>query len=271
MNRLQGLLITSGQAVIIGVFAFFLFGPLVNLGLWAFTEKWYFPHKLPLEYGLKYWEYVFRPQGDAFQSLTSSVWIALLTVIVCLLVSVPSGFALSRRSLPFRSLLLLIFLMPQAFPTVAVYANVAKIFYQFGLNGTVAGVVLVHAVHGLVYSVWICSAAFASVDQELEEAARNVGSGPVRTFFTINLPLALPGVVASSIFVFLESLDEFTGTFFVGAPEVSTMPILLYLSGMEGNYQIASITTLILLVPSITFMLFIERFLKAGVISKIGA
>ena len=71
-------------------------------------------------------------------------------------------------------------------------------------------------------------------------------------------------------FVFLESLDEFTGTFFVGVPNVSTLPLLLYSASMGGNYQIASITALLLLVPSIGFMLVVERFLKADVLAMVG-
>ena len=86
----------------------------------------------------------------------------------------------------------------------------------------------------------------------------------------MTLPLAAPGIIASAIFVFLESLDEFTGTFFVGVPQVTTLPLLLYSASMGGNYQVASITALILLVPSILFMLFVERFLRADVLSKIG-
>jgi len=53
-------------------------------------------------------------------------------------------------------------------------------------------------------------------------------------------------------------------------PDVTTLPILLYTTTMGGNYQAASITALILLVPSVGFMLFIERFLKADVLSKVG-
>ena len=87
----------------------------------------------------------------------------------------------------------------------------------------------------------------------------------------MTLPLAAPGIMASAIFVFLESLDEFTGTYFVGVPDVTTLPLLLFTASMEGNYQIASITALILLVPSVGFMLFIERFLKADVLAKVGS
>jgi ABC-type spermidine/putrescine transport system permease subunit II len=191
-------------------------------------------------------------------------------VVVALALSIPAGYALARLRLPWRGVIMIAFLLPQAFPSVAIYVNVARIFYGLGLAGTIAGVVLVHAVHALVYSVWITSAAFAAVDRELELAARNLGASVLRTLFTVTLPLAAPGILASAIFVFLESLDEFTGTFFVGVPTVSTLPLLLYSAGMGGNYQIASITALILLVPSILFMLFVERFLRADVLSRIG-
>ena len=79
------------------------------------------------------------------------------------------------------------------------------------------------------------------------------------------------GRAQSNRVVFLESLDEFTGTFFVGVPDISTLPLLLFTASMEGNYQIASITALILLVPSVGFMLIIEKFLRADVLAKVGA
>ena len=139
-----------------------------------------------------------------------------------------------------------------------------------GLNGTIAGVVLVHAVHGLVIAVWIAAAAFATIDPELELAARNIGASALRTALTVTLPLAMPGLMASAIFVFLESLDEFTGTYFVGVPDVTTLPLVMFTASLAGNYQIAAITALVLLVPSVGFMLLIERFLKVEMLAKIG-
>jgi putative spermidine/putrescine transport system permease protein len=258
------------RGLVLGLIAFAIFGPLANLALWAAAEQWYFPHKLPVVYGFKFWNQVFKPSSDALFSLGTSVFIAVLTVLVSLALAIPAGYALARLRLPWRGLIMLAFLLPQAFPSVGVYINVARIFYTLGLNGTIAGVVLVHATHGLVFAVWIASAAFAAVDRDLELAARNIGAGAMRTFFTITLPLAAPGIVASAIFVFLESLDEFTGTFFVGVPDVTTLPLLMFTASLAGNYQIASITALILLVPSIGFMMFVERFLKADVLAKVG-
>src|SRR5690606_7634715 len=145
-----------------------------------------------------------------------------------LALAIPAGYSIARLKLPWRAAILFTFLLPQAFPNLPVYINIARIFYGYGLNGTYLGVILVHTVHGLVYAIWIATAAFAAVDRSLEEAARSTGAGPLRAFFDITLPLAAPGLMASAIFVFLESLDEFTATFFVGAPEVNTLPLLLY-------------------------------------------
>ena len=258
------------RAAVIGLLAFVIFGPLANLLLWAFAERWYFPGKLPQEFGLKFWHQVFQPRGNAVQSLITSVAIALLTVAFCLAVAVPAGYALARLKLPWRGAVLMLFLLPQAIPNLPIYVNIARMFYEVGLNGTVFGVVLVHASHGLVLAVWIASAAFAAVDESLEQAARNLGAGPWQSFATITLPLAAPGLIASAIFVFLESLDEFTGTYFVGVPDVITLPLLMFNASMGGNYQIASITALLLLVPSIGFMLLVERFLKADVLAMVG-
>jgi ABC-type spermidine/putrescine transport system permease subunit II len=265
-----GLAGTIAVSLAVLLFALAIFGPLTNLVLWTVAEQWYFPHTFPARFGFSFWERVFRPTGNAFEALQYSIGIALLTVCFCGLLAIPAGYALARLALPARSLILLVFLLPQAFPNIPVHINIARVFYELNLHGTVTGVALVHTLHGMVYAVWIATAAFGAVDRALEEAARDIGAGPLRTFFTITLPSAFPGLVAASIFVFLESLDEFTGTYFVGAPEITTLPMLMFRAGMEGNYQIASITALVLLVPSVLFMLVVERFLRAEVLAGVG-
>lgn len=267
---MSALLHSALRAALLGLLAFLIFGPLVNLLLWAFAERWFWPNALPTDWGISYWARVFSPRGGAWTALGNSILIACLTVLLSLMLSIPAGYALARLPLPFRAAVMVAFLIPQAFPNLTVYVNIAQLFYRIGLNGTIAGVVIVHTVHGLVISVWIATAAFAAVGKDLEEAARSIGAGPLRAFRDVTLPLAFPGLMASAIFVFLESLDEFTGSFFVGAPDVQTMPLLLYTAANGGNYQIASITALVILIPSIAFMLIVERFLRADVLAKVG-
>ena len=103
-------------AALTGLLAFAIFGPIANLALWALAEKWYWPHILPQQYGFEFWGRVFSQRGHAWESLGTSVFIALLTVAASLLISAPAGYALARLNVPFRSMMMLVFLLPQAFP-----------------------------------------------------------------------------------------------------------------------------------------------------------
>ena len=245
MSRVASLLRAALAAVLLAAFAFALIGPLANLALWSVAERWYTPYKLPVTYGTRYWEQVFRPTGDAMASLGTSVWIAVLTVVVALALSVPAGYALARLKLPMRSLFMIVFLLPQAFPSVAIYINVARIFYNLGINGTILGVVLVHAAHGLVYSVWIAAAAFAAVDKDLELAARNIGASPLRTFFTVfdsllgifgclALAVATLGIVNTLVMAILERRREIGVLKALGASDSDVQQLFFVEAGVMG-------------------------------------
>ena len=270
------LLVRSIEAVVLVLLCFFIFGPMLGLVLWSVALKWFWPHVLPQEVGLDYWAQALGLQKslaigavsitDAFKT---SMVIALLVVVLAMLIAVPAGYVLARYRIPLRAAILFLFLMPQAFPQQPVFVNLLYSFNKIGLTSTIHGVVLIHLMVSLVFAVWISSATFKSIPPELEEAARSVGASWFRTFFQITLPLAAPGLLASAVFVFLTSLDEFTGTFFIGLPFISTLPMLLY-SSSGYNLQFASVIAIVLLIPSILFMIIIERFLKGEHFGGIG-
>jgi putative spermidine/putrescine transport system permease protein len=270
------LLVRSIESVALVLLCLVIFGPMLGLVLWSIALRWYWPHALPQEVGLDYWAQALGLQKSLAvgavsitSGLQTSLILALVVVSIVMLLSTPVGYVLARFRIPGKSLILLLFLMPQAFPQQPVFVNLLLVFTKMGISGTLLGVLLVHLMVCLVFSVWISSAAFKSVPPELEEAARSVGASGLRTFFRITLPLAMPGLLAASVFVFLTSLDEFTGTFFIGVPFVTTLPMLLY-SASGFNLQFASVIAIVLLVPSILFMVVIERFLKAEYIGGIG-
>ncbi|HHY46353.1 MAG TPA: ABC transporter permease subunit [Firmicutes bacterium] len=258
------------KLVIITILGFAIFGPLAGTLLWSFAIKWYWPSALPQEFGLKYWANALTGRSQVLDALWLSISIALIVVAVGLLVSIPAGYALARFDVPWKKVLLVLFLMPQAFPQLPVFINMSSIFYRLNIAGTVAGVTAAHLVVSLVYSVWITTATFKSIPEVLEDAAINLGASRVGAFFKITLPLAAPGLIASAIFVFLNSLDEFTGTFFVGAPYIQTLPILMYTASMGYNMQAASVIAIMLTIPSLVFMAILERFLKAEYIRGLG-
>jgi len=266
----------SAEAVGLVFLCLVIFGPMLGLAIWSVALRWYWPHLLPQEVGFDYWLQALGLQTSLAVgaisitgSLRTSLILAVVVVAIVMLLSTPVGFVLARYRIPFKGAILLLFLMPQAFPQQPVFVNLLLVFTKMDLAGTIEGVLLVHLMVCLVFAVWISSAAFKAVPPELEEAARSVGASGLRTFFQITLPLAMPGLLASAVFVFLTSLDEFTGTFFIGLPFVSTLPMLLY-SSSGFNLQFASVIALVLLLPSILFMVIIERFLKAEYIGGIG-
>lgn len=246
-----------------------MIGPLVGIVIWSFARVWYWPSPLPQEFTLRYWFEVFK-QGRVLNSLVLSITIALLTVAFSILLAIPAAYGFSRYRLPFERILLLLFLMPQAFPQLPVFINLASIFGRMGLRGNIWGIVLAHTMASLVFSLWIITATFKSIPVELEQVAQNLGASRFKVFWTITFPIAIPGIIAGAIYVFLWSMGEFTAAFFIGAPFIQTAPVLMYTSSMGYNLQIASVIAIILIIPSLIFMILIERFLKAEYIAGLG-
>ena len=250
-----------GRAAALAVAAFVIVGPLTSLAVWSLAERWTYPSAWPQRFGLRYWQRVLS--GDFLEPLRLGVVIAVIVTVLALAMAIPLGYALARLTFRGRTLILLLFLLPQAFPQLPVFASATREFYRFGLAGTVAGVVLVHLVGGLVFAVWTMTAVFRSIAPELEEAAWNLGASTTRAFLGVSLPLALPGIVASAVLVFLYSLDEFTGTLLVGSPFVTTLPVYMYTASLGYELQIASVTAIVLMIPGAVLLLLLERFLKS--------
>ena len=248
--------------------AFLILGPLASLALWSVAERWTYPSPWPQRIGFRYWERMLS--GNFLEPLRTGVVIAIMVTVLALLFAVPLGYALARLRFAGRTAILLAFLLPQAFPQLPVFASATREFYRWGLAGTLSGVVLVHLVGGLVFAVWTMTAVFRAIAPELEEAAHNLGASVTRTFLTVSLPLAVPGMVASAVLVFLYSLDEFTGTLLVGAPFVTTLPVYMYTASVGYELQIASVTAIVLMLPGAVLLLLLERFLKAEYLVYLG-
>jgi putative spermidine/putrescine transport system permease protein len=251
----------TARAAALTVAAFFILGPLLSLGVWSVAERWTYPSPWPQRLGLRYWARMLT--GDFLDPLHTGLIVAVIVTLLALLFAIPLGYALARLRFAGRTVILLAFLLPQAFPQLPVFASATREFYRFGLAGTMTGVVLVHLVGGLVFAVWTMTAVFRAIAPELEEAAWNLGASVTRTFLTVSLPLAVPGIVASALLVFLYSLDEFTGTLLVGAPFVTTLPVYMYTASVGYELQIASVTAIVLMVPGALLLLLLERVLKA--------
>ena len=254
---------TAGMIAIVVIFA-----PLSGLVIWSFTRKWYWPHPFPQEMGLFYWRKVL--EGDLFRALQSGFLIAVIVTVLTLVMTVPLAYLLARYPVPGKAVILLVFLLPHAFPQLPVFVNATTLLYRVNLAASVSGVVLIHMVGALVYAVWTMTAVFRSIPESLEEAAWNLGASRLKTFFTVALPLATPGLIASTLLVFLYSFDEFTGTLLVGSPFVLTLPVYMYRTSVGYELQVASIAALILMLPGLFLLVILERYLKSEYLSMFG-
>ncbi|WP_099205672.1 ABC transporter permease [Scatolibacter rhodanostii] len=249
------------------VFMLFFYGPLLNMVLLSFAGKYEYPDVIPQSYGLKWWDYVLS-KAQLVQSISTSLILAIVVTLVSLIVCLPAAYALARFQFKGRSLVRLSFLLTNAFPKMGIYTAMTVIFYKLDLVGTFAGVVLVHLVNTMMFMVWIPSGSFRTVHIQQEESARDVGASPLRTFFSITLPMAKPGIIVAALYTFLGSMEEAQGSLLIGLPAIHTMPSELYGIIMSFPETAGSVFAIILLVPSIILLIIFRKYLSAEALSN---
>ncbi len=181
---------------------------------------------------------------EEITALTLSVKVALWCTLVSLVPGVFLGWLLARRNFPGKSLLDSLIHLPLVLPPVVPGYLLLLLLGNQGLLGkwlqenfgiaiafTWKGAVVASALMALPLMVRSVRLAVSQVDLGLEEAARTLGATPWRVFFTITLPLAVPGVLTGLILAFSRSLGEFGATItFVGniEGETRTLPLAIY-------------------------------------------
>jgi putative spermidine/putrescine transport system permease protein len=241
-----------GVILVLALGVFLLF-PLLTLIIWAFADTWRYPNVLPQAYSLRWWDWVFT-NGDigkaVFYSVITAPVVTLLSAAICL----PAAYSFSRLRFPGKHGFFIALLAANAFPKFGIYISIATLFFELNLMNTYWGVVLIQLINTLVYMTWIPAAGFDSVAGELEEAARDAGAGPLRVFWRITLPLAMPGILVAGILAFLAALDEAQGTLLVGSPTIVTMPVLMYT--LVANYPepVGAIFSILLSLPSLVLL-----------------
>ena len=246
------------EFLLLAVFILFFYGPLLNMLMLAFANEYNVPHVLPTEWGFKWWSYVFS-QKSLVSSIIQSFTVAIITTIVSMIFCIPAAYSIARFKYPGRKLFMLSFLLTNAFPQLGIYTSIAVLFYKYNLMGTLVGVVIIHMINSMMFMVWLPASAFRSVHRQQEEAARDVGAGPIRTFFKVTMPMAMPGISVATLYTFLGSMEEAQGTMLVGMARIQTMPVAMYGIVLDSTaVQIGAVFALILIIPS-ALMIFLMR------------
>jgi putative spermidine/putrescine transport system permease protein len=245
----------------------FMVGPIVWLAVRAFSGLWQYPQFLPSDWTLQWWRTVFDDKTLG-HSMRLSFEFAPIVTVASAAICLPAAYAFSRFNFPGRRVLLVSLFATNAFPKIGLYISMAGVFYSLNLMGTFLGVVIVQLIGTIVFMTWIPAAAFSSVPRSLEEAARDVGAGPLRVFFRVTFPLAAPGILVAMILSFLASFDEAQGTFLVGIPNYITMPTEMYTLVLNYPEQAAAVFSILLAVPSVVLMTLARKHVMGGKLAE---
>ncbi|RMH46095.1 MAG: ABC transporter permease [Alphaproteobacteria bacterium] len=235
--------------VLCGMVFFFLITPILVVIPLSFNAEDFFTftpemlHLDPAGYSLKHYEDFFT-NPDWQRALKNSVIIAPLATIISVSLGTLAAIGLSQSHVPFRRPIMAMLISPMIVPLI-ISATGMFFFYSslgnwlegnMGLSKDVVGymkVVLAHAVLGIPFVIITVTATLVGFDRSLTRAAASMGANPITTFFRVQMPLILPGVISGALFAFITSFDEVVVVLFVGSAAQKTLPWQMFIGLRE--------------------------------------
>ena len=258
-----------------------LFGYVVFLGfplLWLLSTAFKPPAELsqltptlfPVDWTWSNFEVAFA-ESQLPGARRNSFVVAVATAIITTLVALPAAYAIARYRSAVRNATIGWILISQVFPFILIVIPVFIVLKQIGLINTLPGLVIVYVVWALPFTLWMLQGYVAAIPRDLEEAASTDGANRFVILRAIIFPLLLPGLVATSMFAFINAWNEFFfALVIIQDPALQTAPLLLarYV-GAEGSVNLGPLaaTALITTLPSLIIFSIIQRKLVSGMLS----
>ena len=186
----------------------------------------------PAAFSMRHYQDFFT-SADWQSALRNSFTIAPVATLIAVVFGTMAAIGLSQRHVPFRGVIMAVLISPMIVPLIISAAGMYFFYSRLGLQGTYWGVVLAHAALGIPFVIITVTATLVGFDQSLTRAAANLGAGPVRTFFSVQMPLILPGVISGALFAFITSFDEVVVVLFVGSAQQKTLPWQMFIGLRE--------------------------------------
>ena len=249
--------------VICGAILVFLITPIIVVMPLSFNAEDFFtftPEMLrfdPAGYSLKHYEDFFT-NSDWQGALANSVKIAPVATLLSVSFGTLAAIGLSQAHVPFRRAIMAILISPMIVPLIISAAGMYFFYSRIGLQGTYIGVVLAHAALGIPFVIITVTATLVGFDNSLTRAAANMGANPVTTFFRVQMPLILPGVISGGLFAFITSFDEVVVVLFVGSAGQKTLPWQMFTGLREQISPTILAVATILVIISIGLLTVVE-------------
>ena len=273
--------LTSGQVlwhftfrVICGVVFTYLIAPIIVVIPLSFNAQDFFtftPEMLnfdPAGYSLKHYNDFFY-NNEWQRSFKNSLVIAPIATVISVTLGTMAAIGLSQSHVPFKRLITALLISPMIVPLIIsatgmffFYATVGNFLENsLGIDKNLVGyckVILAHSVLGIPFVIITVTATLVGFDNSLTRASANMGAGPVKTFFKVQMPLIMPGVVAGGLFAFITSFDEVVVIMFVGSSKQKTLPWQMFIGLKEQISPTILAVATILVCMSIALLVTLE-------------
>ncbi len=233
------------------------------------------PSFLPLDFTWKNyitaWTREAAPgQTDFPHALASSLILALAVVVVCALFAFLASIAIARFAFRGRYVFIVSVLVVQMVPGEAMMFTIYNMVDDWRLINTLLGLFIVHLAAVVPFTIWTLRGFVAGVPVDLEEAAQIDGCTKSQAFWRVTFPLLAPGLVATGIFAFIQSWNEFLMALLFLKGYNLTLPPWLnsFQSATEAtNWGAVMAGSTLLTLPVVIFFLFVQRRMVGGLVS----
>jgi putative spermidine/putrescine transport system permease protein len=175
------------------------------------------------------WYQAFFTEPPWMDNFKNSLVIAVYSTLLSTLIGTLGALSLRGKTQDHPKINTMI-LLPMMIPGVILGISLLMFAGKIGLYGTVWPVVLAHSLWGTPYVYMIVSSILQGIDPSLEDAARNLGAGPVKTFFLVTAPLIKTGIFVGALFAFISSFGEFIMALFLTTGKTTTLPVQIFTS-----------------------------------------
>lgn len=247
---------TIARFVILLLALLFLYTPIMTLVVYSFNESkmvtiW-------TTFSL-HWYDVLIHDSAIISALCMSLTIALMAAAASVIIGTMAAFVMVRvRHFTGESAFMLFMTAPMVLPEVItglalllLYVTLGDFIPVFADRGIIA-IWVAHVTFCSAYATVVIRSRFIELDTSVEEAAKDLGAGPLKVFFAIMLPSLMPAEVAAFLLSFTMSMDDLVITSFIAGPESTTLPMLIFSSIRRGlSPEINALASIIIFVASI--------------------
>ena len=198
-------------------FLIFLYGPILLLPLFAFNDSTVVA--FPLTGFTTQWFQNVWNDSELWQAVRNSLFVAVSASVIATMFGIFAARASTRYRFPAKGGLMGLIMLPMVLPDMIMAMALLVVLLSLNIPLSLLTVILGHVLICTPFAVAILTSAFQSLDKSLEEAAYDLGEGPISTFYLVILPLVTPGIISALLISFTISLDEFVISNFLGSKD----------------------------------------------------